>query len=217
MEIASQTLLWIDRNFNRSTETGNQQDLIKGLKKSVNHFYNVLYSELFEKLQNHMMNLKGKSKVKKYVAEVSTLALLVKAKAEKIRDATWRGESLFEGNAVLFSKPAKSIQAEVDKPAVNSAWESKLLFDKGLTTDKIASVRGLAVSTIEGHIAQFVKSGDVDIVKLMSKERLSKIEAVFHELNTTTLSQVKEKLGEGYSYGEIRMVFNHLEFKKSQN
>jgi hypothetical protein len=217
MEIASQTLLWIDRNFNRSTETGNQQDLIKGLKKSVNHFYNVLYSELFEKLQNHIMNLKGKSKVKKYVAEVSTLALLVKAKAEKIRDATWRGERLFEGNAVLFSKPAKSIQAEVDKPAINSAWESKLLFDKGLTIDKIASVRELAVSTIEGHIAQFVKSGDVDIVKLMSKERLSKIEAVFHELNTTTLSQVKEKLGEGYSYGEIRMVFNHLEFKKSQN
>jgi uncharacterized protein YpbB len=217
MDIASKTLQWIDRNFTRSNETGNQEDLIKGLRKSVNHFYNVLHDELFYKLQQHLLSLKGKSKVKKYLAEVSTIAMLVKAKAEKISEATWCSQKLFEGNAELFSKPAKKIQDEVDKPAVNSAWESKLLFDQGITIDKIASVRGLATSTIEGHIAQFVKTGDIDILKLLSEEKVKTIEGAFHELGVTALTPVKEKLGDGFSYGEIRMVFNHLEFKKNQN
>jgi uncharacterized protein YpbB len=118
---------------------------------------------------------------------------------------------MFDGKPGYFAAivpPAK------EKPSVNSAWESKLLFDKGISLENIASVRGLALTTIEGHIAQFIKTGDVDIKKMVSEEKVNAIQAAFGELQTTSLTPVKEKLGADYSYGEIRMVFNYMEYLK---
>jgi hypothetical protein len=213
--LATKTQQWMERNFNAAAEANKEDTLVQGLTRSVSHFNNLLHDQFFVALQQHLATLKGKSKVKKYTREVIALGQLIATVAAKIRSATWNGALLLPQNNTPFTETltAKSVD---EKPTVNSAWESKLLFDSGIAIEGIASARGLAQSTIEGHLAQFVKTGDIDIKKLVSEEKMAAIRSAFAEMQTTSLSQVKQKLGEAYSYAEIRMVFNWLESKKQE-
>ncbi len=81
------------------------------------------------------------------------------------------------------------------------------LFNKGMTIDHIAQERGLALSTIEGHLCFFVERGQLDISKVLTAEKQRVIEKQLGTANS--LSQIKHALGDGYSYGEIRLVLAH--------
>jgi len=213
-EVAIKTQQWLDRNFAVANESNNYDALVKGLKKSISYFNELLYNEFFVKLQEHLSSLKSKSKVKKYTKEVSELASIIAAKAKKLRSTRWQDDLLFTEKDKEFEEIVIS-SISANKPTVNSAWESKILFDSGISLEGIAAARGLVLSTIESHIAQFVKTGEVDIHKIVKQEKLLVIREAFNQLNNASLSAVKQKLGDGYSYGEIRMVFNHLEYLKS--
>jgi len=88
------------------------------------------------------------------------------------------------------------------------------MFNKGLTVDRIAQERGLVQSTIEGHLAFFVEKGKLDINKLLSPEKQQAIEKELATDHNNSLKEVKNALGDDYSYGEIRMMLacrKHLE------
>jgi uncharacterized protein YpbB len=72
---------------------------------------------------------------------------------------------------------------------------------------EIAHERSLVVSTIEGHLLPYVKSGDIPLEKLVAPEKIDKIKEALHQKpNATSLSEIKAILGDNYSYGEIRFV-----------
>ncbi len=214
LEVAMKTQQWLERSFAKASESGDYKDFVIGLTKSINHFSGLLHDDFYIKLQEHFASLKSKSKVKKYTKEVSALIALVAAKANKLRSVRWQDELLVHESVKAFEAPRKAMD-KIEKPKVDSAWESKLLFDRGISLDGIAAARGLAISTIEGHLAQFVKSGELPISKLVRDEKIVAIQQVMDEMTSTSFSAVKRKLGDHYSYGEIRMVFNHLEYLKS--
>ncbi len=83
------------------------------------------------------------------------------------------------------------------------------MFNKGLTIDQIAKERGLVQSTIEGHLAFFVKTGKLDINKLLSPEKQQAIEKEFPADQNNSLSEIKNAMGDDYSYGEIKMMLAH--------
>ena len=88
------------------------------------------------------------------------------------------------------------------------------MFNKGLTVDRIAQERGLVQSTIEGHLVFFVEKGKLDINKLLSPEKQQAIEKELATDHNNSLKEVKNALGDDYSYGEIRMMLacrKHLE------
>lgn len=209
-ELAVKTRSWLERKSEGVQTAEAEQIFEQGLRKSIEHFYELLHNDFYLPLQEHESSFKEKKKVKKKLQEVVHLLALVRAHAQRLCSIFLEDEIMFNGKPGYFSAatPVK------EKPSVNSAWESKLLFDKGISLENIASVRGLALSTIEGHIAQFIKTGDVDIKKMVSEEKVNAIQAAFDELQTTSLTPVKEKLGADYSYGEIRMVFNYMEYLK---
>jgi ATP-dependent DNA helicase RecQ len=81
------------------------------------------------------------------------------------------------------------------------------LFQEGHDIAAIAETRGLAQVTVEGHLAEAIEAGEsVEIERLVSAERLKVIESAFEELGLDLLGPVKERLGEDYSYGELRLV-----------
>ena len=84
--------------------------------------------------------------------------------------------------------------------------ESFLLFEKGLSIPEIAAERKLAPTTIEGHLAGFVKTGELSLEKLVSPEKIELISGAIEEMNSEALNPVKQKLGAAASYGEIRFV-----------
>lgn len=103
------------------------------------------------------------------------------------------------------------------KPIVgDSKKQSFELFNKGKTIEEIAIERSLSNSTILGHLSTFVKTGDIDIIKLVAKEKVNIIIEFYSENPTCPFGEAKAKLGETISYDELRLVTNHMLFINSQ-
>ncbi|MFV0439518.1 MAG: helix-turn-helix domain-containing protein [Desulfopila sp.] len=84
------------------------------------------------------------------------------------------------------------------------------MFTQGMTVEEIARERGLVLATIEGHLAHFVALGEMDIDRLVTKEKLTTMIEVIRTLKTKSLRDIKSALGEEYGYGEIKQVLAHL-------
>lgn len=100
----------------------------------------------------------------------------------------------------------------IEEPAEKRAnrqdtkWVSYELYKSGKSIDAIATERGLKASTIEGHLAFFVGTGDLDVRNLLSDDRIATIRQVLESKGVESLTPAKEFLGDGYSYGELRFV-----------
>lgn len=115
-----------------------------------------------------------------------------------------------------FKKAKPSKKAKVEKPAVGSSMDASLqLFLDGMSIADIAKERRLSVGTVEGHLAAFIASGDLNITKVVPFDRLRNIlETIESTGQFTAAKPVRDLLGEDYSYGEIRLVLEHYKRTK---
>jgi len=88
----------------------------------------------------------------------------------------------------------------------NTAFDSFTLYKSGKTIAEIAAERGLAATTIEGHLSYYIYTGALDISAFVNEEKKLLIKDVVESYGAEKLSPLKEILGENYSYGEIRAV-----------
>jgi len=88
----------------------------------------------------------------------------------------------------------------------NTAFETFTLYKAGKTIDEIAAERGLATTTIEGHLSYYIYTGALDVSAFVTEEKKLKIQNIVESYGAEKLSPLKEVLGEEYSYGEIRAV-----------
>ncbi len=84
------------------------------------------------------------------------------------------------------------------------------LFQSGKSIEEIARERSMAVSTIEGHLADFILAGNLPVSSLMEEFKIKKITTLANEHPEFTLKDFKEQFGEEFSYGEIKMVLSSL-------
>ena len=91
--------------------------------------------------------------------------------------------------------------------------QTKQLLQQGMTVEEVAEQRGLAKSTIAGHIERLIQAGEqLDLSSyLPPQERYDAIRAAFVETGGTLLSSVKAILGDDYSYDEIQIVGLYLD------
>jgi ATP-dependent DNA helicase RecQ len=81
------------------------------------------------------------------------------------------------------------------------------MYRDGRSISEIAAERGLQPSTVEGHLARFVASGEVALDELVPLQKIETIRnAVLKFKDQNALSPIKEFLGDDYTYGEIRAV-----------
>ena len=88
--------------------------------------------------------------------------------------------------------------------------ESFRLYKEGKNISDIAKERNLTNNTIEGHLAKFVRRGDISIHELVSREKFILIETALKDFDGTSVIPVKQKLGDGISYGDIKLVMAGL-------
>ncbi|MBU2922237.1 helix-turn-helix domain-containing protein [Winogradskyella psychrotolerans] len=84
------------------------------------------------------------------------------------------------------------------------------LFKSGKSIDQIALERELNSSTIFGHLADFIASGEVKITDLMSSTHYKELKAIIPTLTFENLSDLKHQIDDKYSYGELRLVLQEL-------
>jgi uncharacterized protein YpbB len=169
-------------------------------------------------VQQHEASLKKASKVKKYSKIVGNVKYAVVMQLERLREARY-GDIVFHTVSPEEQDEAKRMKRETVKKKEkaekgSSLRETLALYRAGKSLEEISKYRGLAMSTLEGHLALLVKSGELDIHELMGDQRLEVILDVLNSTGNTSMTMAKQKLGEGYSYGEIRAVLNYLELVK---
>lgn len=82
------------------------------------------------------------------------------------------------------------------------------LYQKGHDINQIAAIRKLKESTVTEHLLQFITTGEINVLKFVSKEKLKKISALIEEHGDLSLTNLKE-LSVDCSYSEIRAVINY--------
>jgi len=112
------------------------------------------------------------------------------------------------------SKPDKTSNKKASKGS--SQRESLALFKSGKNTLEIATQRGLAKTTIEGHLSDFILTGEVGITQLIPQKRVEKLRKIITKTKFEGLSELKTKVGDAYSYGELRMMLKALEYENSK-
>ena len=85
------------------------------------------------------------------------------------------------------------------------------MLDSGMSVEAIAKERGLAASTIHGHLAHLVEQGLIEASQFMDKEKYNEILEYFESTFDPNLTAAKDVLGEEYEYGEIRAVLAELQ------
>lgn len=101
-----------------------------------------------------------------------------------------------------------------EEPKVSSKQQSFELFRSGKTIAEIAAERNMALSTIEGHLAHYVGTGEVDIFQLVSQDKVKMISEYFQVNETSLLAPAKAALGDEVDWGELRLVMKYLERMK---
>jgi nucleoside-triphosphatase THEP1 len=106
--------------------------------------------------------------------------------------------------------PEPKFKAKKEK--VNSKLLSLEMFKNGHAVAAIAKERGMAVSTIEGHLALCVGTGDVEIQEVISSEKIDLMSEYFLTNPLSGIGQAKEALGDSVTYSEIHYFQKHLAY-----
>ncbi len=81
------------------------------------------------------------------------------------------------------------------------------MFRDGKSMEEIATARSIGLSTIEGHLARFVSSGELRLDQVVPPHKIETIRKAIDECKEPGfIGPVKAALGDEYSYGEIRAV-----------
>ena len=118
-----------------------------------------------------------------------------------------------------FDSIAKETEAPILEP-VKKKKEKKektwvityKMYKEGKTVMQIAQERSLTETTILGHLARYVESGDIDVHKLVSNDVIEKVSVYMSSRNggAVAIKEVFEYFNETISYGDIRLVLSHL-------
>lgn len=79
-------------------------------------------------------------------------------------------------------------------------------YKAGRTVAEIAGMRSFTVGTIQGHLAHYVSSGEIQLSELVHPEKIKIIEAALANFTEEGFASLKQQLGNNISYEEIRMV-----------
>ncbi|HEX7101944.1 MAG TPA: DNA helicase RecQ [Nitrolancea sp.] len=98
--------------------------------------------------------------------------------------------------------------AATPSTAGSTVRETLTLFQQGHDIPAIMDTRGMARSTVEGHLATAIEAGEIESIdRLVSPNRQREIEAAIARCDDADgLRAVRDILGEEYDYGEIRFV-----------
>jgi hypothetical protein len=89
------------------------------------------------------------------------------------------------------------------------------MFRAGKTISEIAAERKLVASTIAGHLAHFVGTGELDIFELLAPQKVEELQQYFFAHPESTSAEAKFHFGDKYDYAELKMVIGHLSYQKS--
>ncbi len=154
--------------------------------------------------------------------DLQQIAGFGKAKAEKYGEEIIEAVDSFceryglETNMHLKSlNPKKEKKPGSGEVKVDSKTVSFELFKAGKAIPAIAKERNFSISTIEGHLAHFVETGQIDISEILSKEKQGLALRAINNTGSTAIKTLIENLPQNFSYNDVRMVLAAKKFAET--
>ncbi len=191
------------------------QLLNERVTKAKAYFAKALHDEIISPINSIQFNLKGKKQVKKYLGNTNELENFVWKKLREVERVSF-GDLSFEVKTIEKTTEQPKVETGVKEPKGSSQLETLTLYKAGMKIPEIALTRGFAESTIEGHLAQFVGSGEVDVFDFISTEQLLKIKQAADQTDLPGTSPIKAILNDETTHSQIRMAINYLKWKKEK-
>ncbi|PST84002.1 helicase [Pedobacter yulinensis] len=194
---------------------------------------------LSEQVLEHLEKLKGETKVKTYLGELLDAELSIYESGRKMEKAVLLLKAAIAGSnitkAELVSTKAEVLREEQMKKALHMADRETLragdlrkakkqkapridtyeasftLFKAGKSLEEIAAERKLALTTVEGHLCRYVSLGEIEATALVAQSELTAIHKAISGLQTKKLSEIREHVGEQFSYFAIKVAIACLE------
>ena len=187
--------------------------------KAMQWFAAAISNDLLEPLALHDQSLTKATRVKTYRRDLLEIRMTIWQQLQKTLKARY-GDITFIGNPGSYDHLNPALQSSISKGTKpvkgGSSRESLQLYESGETIPAIARVRNLAESTVGGHLAMFVRTGELDIHKLVPSEELDRILPIVIENEGLSVTMIREKLDNNIPYYHIRAVVNHLQWMKEQ-
>ncbi len=192
-------------------------------------YFEKTLNEATEELKKHIAAFKIKQRVKKYLKELGDISIVLKRKKLHLEQSIAIAEGLKKGidTEVLLQqveeqkKAGSIIEAPIEASAKLPKGETKrislAMFGQGETVADIAKARGMAFSTIEGHLAEFIKTGEIKVETLVPEATISTINKAMDENPNSPNAALKELLGDAISYAQIRAVQYHRQWQAEKN
>ncbi|MGM9479167.1 helix-turn-helix domain-containing protein [Pedobacter sp. GSP4] len=199
-------------------------------------YFNPLVKGISDQFLAHIEAIKEEKQIKTYLTELLELEILVYEQLKKMHKGKALLQAIIEGKE--FSKAdtdallntsernaqlQKAIQLKGITLKVKSAAEKKKkepkvdtklvsfeLYEQGKTIEEIAKERGFSVGTIEGHLAYYVSTQQLDVSKMVKANKIRNITDAVESQKTKSMATIREFLGKDYSFGEIKLVLASL-------
>jgi PIF1-like helicase/Helix-turn-helix domain/HRDC domain/Helicase len=114
-------------------------------------------------------------------------------------------------------KRQRKEKTEPKEEKIPSSSISLQLYQQGKTFAEVAKERSLAVSTIEGHIAEHIKTGEVPVSVFADDAIVKHVSEILLNNPDKKQGELKAVIGDAISFTQIRAVANHLEWIKTQS
>lgn len=188
------------------------------MRSGVHWFARSITEELVQPLFRHWNALAQTARTKTHRKEVAELLQLLQGKVHTILTARYGELTFADADAHLQYKPTGNETTGVKsaKPAKgDSKKESLRYYNDGLSPVEISKMRKLAVSTIEGHLSDFVLTGEVDIFRMLTESQVEELLQILEESGDIALTDLRRNAGNAFSYGQIKAVINYRQRLKT--
>lgn len=183
--------------------------------------------KVIEPVKAHINKEKVKTRTKKYIKELKEVLLTLERKKLQVQQAAAITEGLAAAldrellmdrvsklHAPIEIRPEEQAAATAKAAPGESKKISLQLFREGKSIAEIAEARGLVRGTIEGHLVEFIATGEVDIAVLVSPEKLAAIVKQLTAMPEATSGTIRAQLGDSYSFGEIKAAMAYHKKEK---
>jgi len=199
-------------------------------------YFSPLIKEVSDKFLAQIETIKEEKQVKTYLTELLELEIVIYEQLKKIHKSKALLEAIIDGKefskadtdallniiereaqlkkAITLKGMALKVKTATEKKKKEPKPDTKLLsfelYNEGKTFAEIAKERGLSQGTIEGHLAYYVSTQQLDVKKLVKPNKIRNITDAVESQKTKSMATIREFLGKDYSFGEIKMVLASL-------
>jgi hypothetical protein len=198
-------------------KTHDSFQLVDRMEKAISFFGDDMVKNFLVPLQEYYDSIRHASRMKKYREEVNDVIAAAWNHLQRLINASYGSLRFADPEKYAAFDPVKRTSGKAARePKGTSQQISRDFFREGKTIAEIATLRNLARGTIESHLAQFVRTGDLEATELIEPVKLEAILRLIEEIGFEQTGIIKSRLGDEFSYHEIRVAANHFLYLQKQ-